>query len=265
MSVADVKTRIISPLLPKLEKTDKKGVRAEIAKEGDLQRIGTIGSAIEALSIKYDQKVTLAGVLKSHHFNTIELNGLISPARERAILKTYTNYISSFNPGLENVKGSSTLVEKIENIIFKAVTRVLKGLKGIKIVFRKRGVTLHSEGKARKKTKNAAKKGVAASPLALIRKLNRSLPEAIRGNMGSPRLNYRTGRFSRSARILNITQTNNQFSVVEYTYQHNPYLLFELGNSRLATRQRDPRKIIDMSIREIATKAGFLKFHTKRV
>jgi hypothetical protein len=71
--------------------------------------------------------------------------------------------------------------------------------------------------------------------------------------MGSPKLNYRTGRFARSARIVKTIQTREGFKIFRYTYMTNPYATFEIGGAQ-GSAERDPRPLIEQSIREIAYK-----------
>ena len=66
-------------------------------------------------------------------------------------------------------------------------------------------------------------------------------------------LNYRTGRFARSAYALNLTQTRGDLVTIFYTYMKNPYAVFEYPGSHLAKPRRDPRYLIGRSIRQIAT------------
>jgi hypothetical protein len=84
--------------------------------------------------------------------------------------------------------------------------------------------------------------------------------------MGSPRLNFRTGRFANSVRVTDIGQTKVGQSI-GYTYQTNPYQVFEMGKGRdpWSTPDRDPRPLIDMSIRQIMTQYTTKRFTTRRV
>ena len=52
-----------------------------------------------------------------------------------------------------------------------------------------------------------------------------------------------------------------------YTYQKRPYERFEVGRGQApwATPERDPRKLIDRSIREIAAELAIGRFYTRRV
>ena len=45
--------------------------------------------------------------------------------------------------------------------------------------------------------------------------------------MGAPRLENRTGRFASSARVTDITSTKQGFPSIGYTYEKNPYSVFE--------------------------------------
>lgn len=82
--------------------------------------------------------------------------------------------------------------------------------------------------------------------------LNELLPQQVAQNMGSPALNYITGRFANSARVKMVTQGARGGIGIDYTYMMNPYQTFEPGFAQGSTL-RDPRKIIGESIRELAT------------
>ena len=110
-------------------------------------------------------------------------------------------------------------------------------------------------------------KGIASSPLALIKTINSQLPPKVRANMGAPKLEHRTGRFAESTRVVNIQQTPKGYPTIEYTYMRNPYQVFEMGLGRepWATPDRDPRPLIEESIREIAKQYVQGRFFTRRV
>ena len=89
--------------------------------------------------------------------------------------------------------------------------------------------------------------------------INRSLEDFIKGRMQSAAspaskayLRLQTGRFAESARLLTLNrqETGAYFGV--YTFMHNPYSLFEPGNSGLASPGRDPKLYIEGAAREIA-------------
>ncbi len=104
----------------------------------------------------------------------------------------------------------------------------------------------------------------AQSPLFLIGVLNSELPSTIRSNMTSPRLVNRTGAFSNSVRVTDLMATSQGFPSIGYTYDKYTYGTFEVGN-RQGSPDRDPRRLIDMSIRQIAAQFAIGRFYTRRV
>lgn len=91
---------------------------------------------------------------------------------------------------------------------------------------------------------------------SLIPYLNARLPEVVRSNMGiNGRLTNRTGRFAESTEIVDIGDN----AVVSYTYMLYPYQTFETQGTR------DPRSLIDLSIRELAAGLITKKFGTRRI
>ena len=103
--------------------------------------------------------------------------------------------------------------------------------------------------------------------LKLVVRLNSKLPQTLRKNMGSPELNNRTGRFANSAQVRDVIMTPQGFPSIGYTYQKEPYQVFEdgLGSAPWANGQRDPRKLIDRSIREIAAELALGRLYTRRM
>ena len=97
--------------------------------------------------------------------------------------------------------------------------------------------------------------------------INAKLPQTVARNMGPPGLENRTGRFASSVRVTDVTTTPQGYPSVGYTYRQNPYQVFEMGRGdpRWATPERDPRKLIDASIREIAAQFAIGRFYTRRL
>ena len=102
---------------------------------------------------------------------------------------------------------------------------------------------------------------ISLEQLMLI--INEVLPDIVADNMGSPRLNYRTGRFASSVRITDIRKTKKGVPSIGYTYMKNPYQTFEPGYAQ-GSADRDPRTLIDLSIREAARQI-ITGFYTRRV
>ena len=103
--------------------------------------------------------------------------------------------------------------------------------------------------RAARQSKNTSK--TMESPIALRNLLNEGLPMMVASKMTSPALQFRTGRFANSARVENVNIGPRGGIGIDYTYMRNPYETFEPGGKQGST-QRDPRKIIGASIRELA-------------
>jgi hypothetical protein len=96
--------------------------------------------------------------------------------------------------------------------------------------------------------------------------MNKALPQVVEKNMKYPALENRTGRFARSVKIVDSIQTPQGFTSYGYTYMKEPYQVYETSSgSRFADADRDPRKVIDVSIRELATRFALGRFFTRRV
>ena len=104
----------------------------------------------------------------------------------------------------------------------------------------------------------------SVSLISLGALINQKLPQTVAKNMKLPGLQYRSGRFANSARVTDVITTSQGFPSIGYTYQRNPYQTFEPGFKQGST-ERDPRKVIDRSIREIAATLLVGRFYTRRV
>ena len=113
--------------------------------------------------------------------------------------------------------------------------------------------------------KATTESGGGLAPLVAL--LNSKLPQTVARNMGPPGLENQTGRFASSVRVTDVNRTAQGHPSIGYSYQKNPYQVFEMshGDPRWATPDRDPRKLIDASIREIATQFAIGRFYTRRI
>ena len=125
------------------------------------------------------------------------------------------------------------------------------------------------KGKSRKGTKrpNAVASESGDNFLQLQVLLNAKLPRTVAENMGEPRLENRSGTFAGSVRVTDVTRTPQGFPSVGYTYRKNPYQVFEMGAGKApwASNARDPRRLIELSMREIAQELAVGRFYTRRV
>ena len=100
----------------------------------------------------------------------------------------------------------------------------------------------------------------------LLGLLNRDLNKVVQRNMGFPALENRTGRFAGSVRAVDVTMTPKGFPSIGYTYERSPYGVYESSSgTRFSNAERDPRKLIDASIREIAAQYMQTRIFTRRV
>ena len=85
--------------------------------------------------------------------------------------------------------------------------------------------------------------------------------------MTPPRLENTTGRFASSVKIQDVNMTKQGHPSFGYTYAKDPYQVFEVGEGQTpwANSQRDPRRLIDKSIREVAAELAIGRFYTRRL
>jgi hypothetical protein len=114
-------------------------------------------------------------------------------------------------------------------------------------------------------TKNVAPKQTQ-NWASLIGIINKKLPEQVARNMGTPGLVYRTGRFANSTKVVNVETTKDGYPSIVFDYQRNPYDVFDrtLGASPWNTPARDPRLLVDKSVREIVQEMAIGRFYTRR-
>jgi|TARA_R110002153_G_scaffold221986_1_gene374373 hypothetical protein len=256
------------------------------AKQANLP--SNIRHEIKKIFSRHSQMVGSDGTLLDEYFSIVEFqlgkeNIGVDAAHEKLVLQTWKKFVASdFNTDdMLNQKGSGSLLDKIED---KVVLKNLTKGKNVVATKRKKPVKGKTSNKTQNKgakekvtavslkaggrrTKARAVKGVSSSPLALLGVLNQKLPETVRKNMNSPALVNRTGRFADSVKVVDMNQTPQGFPSIGYTYQRNPYEVFEDGNGSApwANGNRDPRQLIDKSIREIAMQFAIGRFYTRRL
>lgn len=228
----------------------------------DTQVVGTVG---QTLSNKPGQEPTDWKNLR--------------PAIEKSLFEELNKMGSKF----ATEKGSQPFDERAAKSAANALLNIASKTKNIRTSPFKIDKPTRSKGRvpSKKKTKKAvpgtismvARKAKirtakettpAAAPLQLLGVLNKQLPETVKNNMGPPRLENQTGRFASSVKVTDITQTPQGFPSIGYTYDRYRYGTFEVGN-RQGSLERDPRRLIDASIREIAVQFAMGRFYTRRV
>lgn len=186
-----------------------------------------------------------------------------------------------------DIEGSSTLRQKAEKVIVTSLTdklasrRIKKKIDPVLVRAKlKTKNNVKDSTKSSKSFKPRGRKGIPGARLAsapaqrkqnrsnnsfvsLMAYLNTKLPGVVQKNMGSPRLENRSGRFAQSVRVTDIALTAKGHPSIGYTYMRYPYETFEVGNLQ-GDRDRDPRRLIDASIREIAAEAAVGRLFTRR-
>ena len=120
--------------------------------------------------------------------------------------------------------------------------------------------------KVRTEQRSSAGKSQKASLYTVLALINDKLPETVRKNMGAPRLENQTGRFANSVKMTDVIQTPQGFPSFGYSYRKDPYEVYETSSgTSFASSSRDPRNLIDASIREIAAGYALGRFYTRRV
>ena len=185
-----------------------------------------------------------------------------------------------------NMEGSSTLMEKIEQSIVLSVTDKAAKNKRIKV---KKGAKVATKTQTKGKADSPKPKGykvkkVRAGPIirgsgrqrtgagqrsffSIMAMINKKLPPVLKKNMRAPRLENQSGRFAASVKLQDVNTTPQGHPSFGYTYEKDPYQIFEVGTGKApwSTPQRDPRKLIDASIREIAGQMAIGRFYTRRL
>lgn len=205
----------------------------------------------------FDEKQLLADLQKL--FEEIVLEVKASPSLRDA----FEEQIFSYFEGNKHLKVSgkksksrfsaNNQAKKTTKVTTNELVPILTG--GVKI----------QANKTRRKTRTRNPKPV--SPLGLLMLLNKKLPQKVQQKMGLPKLVNRTGRFASSVQAVNITDDSQGIPSIAYTYQKNPYQIFETstGQRPWSTLERDPRTLIDESIRELAAEMALGRFTTRRV
>lgn len=254
-----------------------------------------IATNIKDIRIKYEQIVTASGELSAKYIPFIDFqnkydNSGTQKAQEVAAKKLMEKFFTELGAGkLASMHGSSSLKEKM---IATAIAPLIKAeIKNKQVVVESyidpRKVKLKTGGDVRDSSAKSYKKGKVSvtkasrkaipskrtsrasakptySTAALLGIFNSQLPSRVARNMVYPHLEYRTGRFANSVRALDVTRTRDGYPSIGYTYQRNPYQTFETGFAQ-GDRDRDPRVIIDKSLRELATELALGRIYTRRL
>jgi len=235
-----------------------------------------LGAILEVIKDPKSERVTVT--IRSQVLNAIAGGG-----EEKKLLSDLKKALERLD--VPNLKGSDSIVEANRKKNAKKILKPFKSKKSLKVKTENLSIK-GGKSKGHKAVKPKIKKGPrvpfpvkkkelraeknnkqSQSMFSIMAMINQKLPETLEKNMNAPTLENRTGRFLRSVRLTDVTMTRKGFASFGYTYERQPYEVFEMGRGRApwATPERDPRRLIDASIREIAAQMAIGRFYTRRV
>ena len=102
--------------------------------------------------------------------------------------------------------------------------------------------------------------------LSLISIINARLTPKVVANMKFPALQNRTGTLAGSAKVVTVEKTREGYPTFVFDYERDPYNVFDrvVGRSPWNTPERDPRTLVDKSVREIVREMAIGRFYTRR-
>ena len=228
------------------------------------------------VDLEHIQHIDIDGITKEY----IPVLSWQTAMSNQELAKTEASAIRSLTKYMQDVvdnEGSTNLIEGLEDVMLYELSSGIKNSKKKVTGTPRKKVTERSKGTAKQKIKhksslnvvkdNSIGRGVVSKvgrdqliPIAsLIGPLNQKINRTVKDNMRSPRLVNQTGRFAESVKVTDAVLTPQGFPSIGYTYQRAPYDKFETDPNR------DPRKLIDRSIREIAAQFAIGRFYTRRV
>ncbi len=205
-----------------------------------------------------------------------------------AFMASAKTFLTGYDLG--NLEGSDSIVRRNRKLIIQQVAKEFKKNPRVKVKTEdtklkkskgKADTTIGSPKVKKQKTvplaasvampksRRRAKRKPSPPKTALkniLGLLNAKLPQQVADNMGSPRLENQTGTFADSVRAIDVQETAKGFTSIGYLYQKNPYQVFEsTSGTRFSDTARDPRTLIDLSIREIVAQFGLGRLYTRRL
>ena len=234
------------------------------------------------ISVQHDQLLTKTGRLRKKYIPVLTWQSTIDNQTQKEIEKAAIETLRRELKELATMPGSTPLNTAIGEVMLDSIAG--KKQKNKKTAGKRRKqVKETSKTKRSKPTKSKNKvkilrdsgvgKHIASSAnngqqsyVALMTLLDSKLNRQVLKNMKYPALQNRTGTFASSVRITDIVKTPQGFPSIGYTYQENPYRVFEVGSGGAwASTDRDPRRLIDKSIRDVAAELATGRFYTRRV
>ena len=282
---SNVKHQINDAVFSAMQAVNADSVKATAQVSKELEELGREDAGIILSIIKSGKLGEVNLGITSALINSQTGGGI----EEQGLKDKLNKAIESLKIYLAETPGSDSLVGAHRKKIIKELIKPFKNKKGIKVKHEdfkikentgktelkkpggKLSVAAGVLGKiaSKKRLKRTAERKTKAPKMALkniLGLINQRLPEQVAGNMGSPKLENRTGTFAQSVRAISVTETAKGFKSVGYTYAKLPYSVYEsTSGSRFGSVDRDPRNLIDISIREIVAQFGLGRLYTRRL
>jgi len=225
------------------------GVRGSLELEWENDKLNQFKGRLAGQIGEIFKDIILGGNKAEEFFNGIDISQIKgSPTLEEDITKQFVDFL---DPKKKQKKSSSKTSSKSKG-----------GGRKIKLKRPKKSrATLSTKvaaGAATRKTKDSS-----FSQVKLYAALNMKINSVVAKNMEEPGLQYQTGRFAGGVKITDVSKTPQGFASIGYTYQKYPYQTFEPGFAQ-GSVERDPRKLIEGSIREIAAQMVTGRLYTRR-
>ena len=236
------------------------------------------------VSISHEQLITKDGKVRKKYIPILTWQKAVDNQKAKLSEEAAIEFLEGqLAKEVATLEGSTPLVDGVGQVLLGTVAPKKARVQGK----RKKQISEKSKGSAKKKTRTKKSEnvvrdtGIAAksfiqkdrsksqkkSLFSVMAMINQRLPETLEKNMRAPGLENRTGRFANSVKLTDVSQTAKGFPSFGYTYERDPYQVFEVGRGRSpwATPQRDHRLVIDRSIREVAAELALGRFYTRRV
>ena len=216
--------------------------------------------------------------------------GDVAKKAKAKFIETASDVIRDPKLDFGNMEGSDSVVRRNRKLIIKGIAEEFRKNRRARVttedttlrkskgkasaiigkpkIKKAKAVTLAKTVALPKAKRRTGKRKPAPPKMALaniLGVLNNQLPRVVAANMGTPRLENRTGRFAQSVRATDVIQTPQGHPSIGYTYMKERYGGYEsTSGTRFADIDRDPRPLIDQSIREIAIGFGLGRLYTRR-
>lgn len=234
-----------------------------------------------AKSFEYNSGSTLKKFQMYVTDESIVGNTGLKSAGENKMLVTAREVLDEFlrnNIDWGNQKGSNSAIEIAISELLKAAKK--GGAKTTSKVVNRKSSSSSTSSTVSIKGKSKVAKTIYDPPIgdidistqkitnwaSLLPIINAKLSPRVLSNMGKPGLVNRTGTLANSAKVVSLEQTREGFPSFAFDYDRDPYDVFDRtkGRSPWNTPERDPRTLVDKSLREIVREMAIGRFYTRR-